>query len=98
MTNSTNLLQYMPVAAVYMAMFNGFFNCEKLPHLCCQQITCVIPYTAKLSSGKTFAVVHKIHYSLKNFRGASGSGHHVLYTASNSRGKLLRLAENLRKP
>jgi len=48
---------------------------------------------AKLSSGKTFAVVHKIHHSLENFRGASGRGHHVLYTASDSRGKLSRLAE-----
>ena len=56
-----------------------------------------IPYIAKLSSGKTFAVVHKIYYSLENFRNASGCGHHVLYTASNSRGKLLRLAENPRK-
>ena len=37
--------------------------------------------------GKTFAVVHKIQYSLENFRSASGRGHHVLYTASDSRGK-----------
>ena len=28
-----------------------------------------------------------------NFRGASGHGHHVLYTASDSRGKLLQSAE-----
>ena len=34
---------------------------------------------------ENFAVVHKIHYSLENFRGASGRGHHVLYTASDSR-------------
>ena len=57
-----------------------------------------IPYMAKLLSGKTFAVVHKIHYSLENFHGASGSGHHVLYIASNSRGKLLRSAEKPQKP
>ena len=48
-----------------------------------------IPYTAKLWSGKTFAVVHKIHYSLENFSGALGHGHHVLYTASDSREKLV---------
>ena len=52
---------------------------------------------AKFSSGKTFMVVHKIHYSLENFHGASGHDHHVLYTASDSRGKLLRSAENPRK-
>ena len=49
---------------------------------------------AKLWSGKTFAVVHKIHYSLENFCGTSGRGHYVLYTASDSRGKL---SEILRK-
>ena len=48
---------------------------------------------AKLLNGKTFAVTHKIHYSMKNFRGASGLGHHVLYTASDSRGKLLQSTE-----
>ena len=53
----------------------------------------VIPYTAKLSRGKTFAVVHKIRYSLENFRSASGPCHYVLYTANDSRGKLSRLAE-----
>ena len=42
-------------------------------------------------------VVHKSHYSLKIFRGASGQGHHVLYTANNSRGKLSRLAKQPRK-
>ena len=47
--------------------------------------------------GKTFAVVHKIHCSLENFCGASGRGHHVLYTASNSRRKLSRSAEKPRK-
>ena len=49
-----------------------------------------IPYTAKLSRRKTFAVVHKTHYSLENFRGASGLCHYVLYTESDSRGKLLQ--------
>ena len=56
-----------------------------------------VPYMAKLSSGKTFAVVHKIHYSLENFNGASGHGHYVLYTASDSRGKLSRSAEKPQK-
>ena len=56
-----------------------------------------LPYTAKLLSEKTFAVVHKIHYSLENLCGASGWGHHVLYIASDSRGKLLRSAEKPRK-
>ena len=56
-----------------------------------------VPYTAKPLSGKTFAVVHKIHYSLENFRGASGRGHHVLYTASDSRRKLLRSTEKPQK-
>ena len=46
--------------------------------------------------GKTFAVVHKIHYSLENFCSVSGCGHHILYTASDSRGKLLRSAEKSR--
>ena len=50
--------------------------------------------TAKLSSGKTFTVVHKIHYSLENFRGVSGHG---LYTASDSRAKLSRSAEKPQK-
>ena len=57
-----------------------------------------IPYTAKLSRGKTFAVVHKIHHSLENFRGASGPCHYVLYTANDSRGKLSRLATKPQKP
>ena len=47
----------------------------------------LIPYTVKLSKGKTFAVVHKTHYSLENFRGVSGLCHYVLYTANDSRGK-----------
>jgi len=55
-----------------------------------------IPYAAKLSRGKTFAVVHKIH-SLENFHGESGHDHHVLYTASDSRRKLSRLAEKPQK-
>ena len=42
-------------------------------------------------------VVCKIHYSLENFCGASRCGHNVLYTASDSRGKLSRLAEKLQK-
>ena len=50
---------------------------------------------AKLSRGKTFTVVLKIHYSLENFCGASGRGHILLYTASDSRGKLLRSTEEL---
>ena len=37
-------------------------------------------------------------YSLENFRGASGRGHHVLYTASDLRGKLSRSTEKLQKP
>ena len=53
---------------------------------------------AKLLRGKTFAVVHKTHYSLGNFHGASGPCYYVLYTASNSRGKLLRLAKTPQKP
>ena len=47
--------------------------------------------------GKTFAVVHKTHHSLEKFRGASGPCHYVLYTASDSREKLLRLAKKPRK-
>ena len=43
-------------------------------------------------------VESKMHYSLENFHGASGRGHHVLYTASDSRGKLSRLAEKSLKP
>ena len=48
--------------------------------------------------GKLSAVVHKTHYSLENFCGASGPRHYVLYTASDSRGKLPRLAKNREKP
>ena len=46
---------------------------------------------AKLSRGKTFVVVptYIIHWC-----GPSGRGHHVLYTASDSRGKLSQSAEN----
>ena len=49
------------------------------------KLTILSTYIAKHSSGKTFAVEHKINYSLENFRGASGCGHHVLYTASDSK-------------
>ena len=56
-----------------------------------------IPLTAKLSRGKTFAVVHKTHHSLENFRDASGPCHYILYTANDSRGKLSRLAKKPRK-
>ena len=56
-----------------------------------------LPYTAKLSRGKTFAVVHKTHHSPENFRGASGPCHYALYTANDSRGKLSRLATKPRK-
>ena len=52
-----------------------------------------ILYMAKLSRGKTFTVVHKTHYSLGNFRGASGPCHYVLYMASDSRGKPSQLAK-----
>ena len=47
----------------------------------------------KTFEGKTFAVVHKTHYSLENFRGASGPCHYVLYMANDSRGKLLQLSK-----
>ena len=56
-----------------------------------------VPYTAKLLRGKTFAVMHKTHHSLKNFCGASGPCHYVLYTANDSRGKLSQLAKKPRK-
>ena len=52
-----------------------------------------VRYTAQLSRGKTFAVEHITHYSLENFCGASGQGHCVLYMASDSKGKLWRLAK-----
>ena len=58
----------------------------------------ILPYTAKLSRGKTFAVVHKTHHSLENFRGASGPCHYVLYTANDSRGKLRDWLKKPRKP
>ena len=54
----------------------------------------LVPYTAKLLRGETFAVVHKTDYSLENFHSALGPCHYVLYTASDSRGKLSRLAKN----
>ena len=40
---------------------------------------------------------HKAHYSLENFGGVSGRGHHVRYTANDSREKLSRLAKKLQK-
>ena len=52
---------------------------------------------AKLLRGKTFTVVHKTHYSLENCCGASCPCHYVLYTATDSRGKVLRLAKKPRK-
>ena len=54
-------------------------------------------YTWYTIYGKPFTVVHKIHYSLENFHGTSGCDHHVLYTAGDSRGKLLQLAEKTAK-
>jgi len=82
-------------------MFGEFtdqqFLSPSILSLQCQAFNNVLLYTAKLSRGKTFAVVHKIHYSLENFCGASGRGHHVLYTASDSRGKLWQSAEKLQK-
>ena len=67
----------------------GKFGIEKIDKFCklCNTIY-----------GKTFAVVHKTHHSLENFRGASGPCHYVLYTANDSRGKLSRLAKKQRKP
>ena len=38
-----------------------------------------------------------MHYSLENFHGALGHGHHVLYISSDSRGKLLQSAGKSRK-
>ena len=77
---------YTPVCLLYIPVF-----CIRFSQL-------AIPYTAKLSSGKTFAVVHKTHHSLENFRGASGPCHYVLYTANDSRGKRSRLAKKPQKP
>ena len=57
----------------------------------------LITVYGKTFEGKTFAVVHKTHYLLENFRGASGPCHYVLYTANDSRGKLSRLAKKPRK-
>ena len=51
----------------------------------------------KLSSGKTFAVGTQNDHSQENFCGALGHGQHVLYTASDLRGKLLRSTEKLQK-
>ena len=77
---------------------NGTVNEITITFKLAQKITKeYIPYTAKLSRGKTFAVVHKTHHSLENFRGASGPYHYVLYTANDSWGKLSRLAKTPRK-
>ena len=57
----------------------------------------MIPYTRKLSSGKTFAVGTQNDHSRENFRGPSGRGQYVLYTASDSRGKLSRSTEKTTK-
>jgi len=73
--------------------FSNLASDHKFAKVSSAKILCSLPYTAKLSSGKPFAVVHKIHYSLENFRSASGRGHHVLYTASDSRGKLSQSTE-----
>ena len=62
-----------------------------------QKTATYIPYTAKFLKGKTFVVVHKTHYSLQNFHGASGPCHYVLYTANDSRGKLSGLAKKPQK-
>jgi len=51
--------------------------------------------TKNVLRGKTFAVVHKTHYSLESSCSASGQGHHVLYKANDSWGKLLQLAKKL---
>ena len=48
----------------------------------------------KTFEGENFHGVHKTHYSLENFRGASGPYHYVLYTANDSKGKLSQLAKN----
>ena len=68
-----------------------------LVSLCTYVYACYISYTAKFWSGKNFTVVHKIHHSPENFRGLSGRCHHVLYIASDSRGKLSRSAEKPQK-
>ena len=53
---------------------------------------------SKTFEGENFCgCAHKTHYSLEKFRGASGPCHYVLYTASDSKGKLSRLAKKPRK-
>ena len=54
--------------------------------------TTFVPYTANVSREKTFVVVQKTHYSLESFCGASGQGHHVLYTARDSRAKTFAIS------
>ena len=50
--------------------------CQEGALACCTQIP-YIPYTAKLSRGKTFAVVHKTHHSLETF--AVHQAHAIIY-------------------
>ena len=87
--------------AVVEVVAAGYSKEMNLMHLlrCLFLVTAVheLPYTAKLSRGKTFAVVHKTHHSLENFHSASGPCHYVLYTANDSRGKLSRLAKKPQK-
>ena len=47
--------------------------------------------------GENFTVVHKTPYSLENCCGADHQGHYVPYTASDSCGKLSRLARKNHK-
>ena len=72
------------------------FKLEGLRDLATGKLCVVLSYTiyGKTFEGENFAVVYETHYSLENFRGASGPCHYVLYTASDSRGKLSRLAKN----
>ena len=52
----------------YLVVFSSSFN----------RISSIkVPYTAKLSRGKTFAVVHKTHYSLEIF--AVHQVHAIMY-------------------
>ena len=57
------------------------------------RLLCVHTVYGKTFKGETFVAVCKIHHSLENFRGTSGCGHHVLYTASDSRGNQLKNRE-----
>ena len=66
------------------------FFCQKHQQKITLAHDIITPYMAKLSSWKTFEVVHKIHYSLENFHSASGRGHHVLYTQQVIQGENFR--------